>query len=229
MRSSSGASSLAFAPDRVGEAQPFLAIVVAMLEHVLGDGDAQPGARLARGSSDEGGGGHHRDEPELAERGPSRRRQSPSPATPTSSRSDRRGWRSPRATGRSRRARSAPSSSTWRGCRARTAAPSIASTAPRIANSSSAPPRPKIGDGVEVKIVEPHRRQREHREAQRAARPRASLAVEVVDQDQRAGGDGQAEDLAGRHQGRWQPRSRRNSGITPPTTICRPITAATAA
>ena len=46
-RSSSGAALRRRAADRVGEAQPFLAIIVAMLEQMLGERDPEPGAQLA--------------------------------------------------------------------------------------------------------------------------------------------------------------------------------------
>ena len=44
-RSSSEAPALALAADRVGEAQPFLAVIVAMLEQMLGED--RPAARRA--------------------------------------------------------------------------------------------------------------------------------------------------------------------------------------
>ena len=51
-RSPSGAASGPLAPERVGEAQPFGAIIVAMLEQMLGELDLGPAARAARlGSS----------------------------------------------------------------------------------------------------------------------------------------------------------------------------------
>ena len=60
----------ALAADRVGEAQPFLAIIVAMLEEMLGDDDPQPGPQPGGRQDDQGRGGHHHDQAELGEPAP---------------------------------------------------------------------------------------------------------------------------------------------------------------
>ena len=70
----------------------------------------------------------------------------------------------------------------------------------------------EIGDGVEMKVEGPHRGKREHRIAKLPARGRGRLAVEVVDQDQRARRDGEAEHLGCRGQRRKSRREIAESG-----------------
>ena len=57
----------ALVPDRVGEAQPFLAIIVAMLEQMLGEHDPEPGAQLGRRQQDQSRQRHHEDDADLAD------------------------------------------------------------------------------------------------------------------------------------------------------------------
>ena len=127
--------------DRLGEAQPFGAIVVAMLEEMLGDLDLGPAARPARRQQD-----HRRDasSPRAAQPaapGSSRRRNraARSPASPSPR--DRRRWRAARGSGRSRRATGG--SASGRPCcrRSRTAARS----APAPARASRTGPAPRPG------------------------------------------------------------------------------------
>src|SRR3546814_15208651 len=58
----------------------------------------------------------------------------------------------------------------------------------------------QIGDGIEVEVVGPEARERDHRQADAPPGIRGGLAVEIVDQHQRARGDGEADDVGGRDQ-----------------------------
>ena len=87
-------------------------------------------------------------------------------------------------------------------------------------------PAGQIGDRVEVEIVDPHSGQSDHRQPDAPAAVGRGLAVEIVDQHQRAGGDGEADDLAGRDQ-RVVRRSASsaNWASTPAMVSWSPITA----
>ena len=133
---------LALPADRIGEAQPFLAIVVAVLED-----DAwrrSPAARRAARADGSSTSAARVITKRPGRPAPTRRPIAADhfhrPRRRASSRSDRSGWRSARSTGRSRHAKSAASSWACRVCPERRGARAWRARPPRIVNSSSPPP-----------------------------------------------------------------------------------------
>ena len=61
IRSDKGRRVGAERPERIGKAQPLAAIIVAVLEEVLGDFDLQPAARSGARDHDHRADGHHRE------------------------------------------------------------------------------------------------------------------------------------------------------------------------
>jgi hypothetical protein len=182
--------------ERLGEAQPFGAVIVAMLEQVLGDLDLYPTPRAGAGQQHHRAHGHHGEQADHDGRRPidpgaakgggddGHQREVGADAEQRE-RLEGRGPREPEtpalvvpcAKGEQRR----------RQCD-REAAP-LEQRCPRA--------RANVGRSVEIEVVAPHPGESEHREADVRAARRRRLPVEIVDEDQRPGGGGDPEDQAG--------------------------------
>ena len=189
------------AAERRGEAQPFGAIIVAMLEQMLGQLDLEPGARARARQEDHQPDGHRREHGDEDSRSPIH-----------TGFADRRGdhrheqeiaadrEQAQRLEAGGARHSDSPAFFLARGKREQGRGQRHRDPAP--VGQPGQPIALEIADGVVVEVVEPHRRQPEHRVADVRARGRRGLTVEIVDQHQRARRRRQPKQRGGAEQGR---------------------------
>ena len=222
IRSPSGGASGPGAAQRFGEAQPFGAIIVAMLEQMLGELDLEPAARP--GARDQ----HHRADRHHRKHADHQRRR-PVDARPAQRGGDDRHQREigadreqrERLEGRRARQADPPAALVARAASANSGAVEC-NRKPAPLDQRSRGRRAEIGDRVEVEVVDPHPGQAEHRQADVRPARRRRLAVDVVDEHQRAcrGGDPAGSGWSGRAR---RSATCRHRAIAPIS--CIPITA----
>ena len=177
------------APDRLGEAKPLGAIIVAVLEQMLGELDLDPAARPGARESDHRRDGHDREHPTIsaadqsmpdaAKRGGDDRHQREISAD-----------REQRERLEGRRARQPDPPPALVAGRQREHRRGQRDGEPAPLDHRAARSPSQIGDRVEIEVVEPDQREPERRKADVRPARRRRLAVDVVNQDERAGGGG---------------------------------------